>query len=246
MKLRAILAKVILVLVIAGSLYPIYQTRVVSRKGQEEKIEDFYANFEVPKEETDSSYFNLAKAELETIGVLYMPTIDLRIPIFRGTSEQALVEGCGLVEGTGDLSGELGENPVVISHNGRADKNLLINLEEVEIGDSYYIHNGQEIQQYDVIDINVVSPINEYDHLLASKDSNLSTVRTCTPTGVNSHRLLVTGERVPFDGELEEASLVLSNFEKILVGFALLALLILILTSIRDVRNYVKEKSSKG
>lgn len=244
MNFRRLLSKLILLVVAIGALYPVYEMRVVSKRFQEEEIQNFYDNFNVEEEGEDSGVFSVAKSQLKTLGVLYIPSIDLSIQIYEGTSEYAISEGSGLITGTGDLSGTPDQNPIITSHNGVSDKNLFMNLEKVEIGDNYYIDNGKEIVQYKVIDEKVVSPIGELEHVMKPEGRTLSTIRTCTPTGINSHRLLVTGERVPFDGQIEESSIVFSTYEIVLMAISFIAILVLIIWTIKDIRDSRKAKGN--
>lgn len=241
MKFRRIISKLILLIVAIGALYPVYEMRVVSKKFQQEEIQNFYNNFNV-KEKENEGVFSVAQAQLKTIGVLYMPTIDLSIQIYEGTSEYAISEGSGLVSGTGDLSGNINQNPVITSHNGVSDKNLFMNLEKVNIGDTYYIDNGIEIIQYQVISKEIHSPIDEHKYIFEPKGKSLSTIRTCTPTGINSHRLHVVGERVPFDGKMQENKMVFSTFELILMAISFIAIVFLLIWTLKDYRTSRKAK----
>lgn len=242
MNFKRLLSKLILLIVAIGALYPIYEMRVVSKRFQEEEIQNFYNNFNI--EEEEAGVFSVARAQEKTLGILYIPTIDLSIQIYEGTSDYAISEGSGLIAGSGDLSGAINQNPIITSHNGISDKNLFMNLEKVKVGDTYYIDNGKEIIQYEVIDEKVVSPIGELEHIMKPGDNSLSTIRTCTPTGVNSHRLLVTGQRVPYEGQMEKTTLVFSNYELILMAISLFAMIVLIIWTIKDTRKHFKSKGS--
>lgn len=244
-----LISKLILLGVIFLSLLPVYQVQVVSKKQQEKIIEKFYSNFDLSKETkqpSNTDEIDIGKLALVTKGVLYIPDIDLKVPVYEGTSEKAISEGTGIINGTGDLTGELGINPVITAHNGLANKNLFLNLEKLKIGDVYYIKTDKDTTlQYEVVDIKVVSPINELKTFLIDENVSYTTLRTCTPTGVNTHRLHVTGKLVEFSGEMESPKFVMSNFEYICIALSVTSFVILLVLIIGDIKEKKNEKRKK-
>lgn len=199
------------------SVYPIYQSRVVSRAVQEAEIEAILEGGD-----RDASRLDVGLQLLTTLGVLEVPTIDLRMPIYEGTSEKALSVACGTMPKFGGLSGKRGTHPVLTSHNGMPGQNLFSNLKKLRKGDTIYLlRNGSRLI-YEVFDIKTVLPTDE-EAFYRGKEATV-TLLTCTPEGINSHRLLVTGKlvgQVPLteDVETEPFRLVLSTYELFVLGF---------------------------
>lgn len=133
---------------------------------------------------------------------LAIPAIDLRLPIFHGTDEETLKKGLGHLYGTDLPVGGPGTHSVITGHTGLTNATLFDNLDKVHKGDAVYISASGEKLKYVVRDTQVVRP-EETDMLSARSDQDLITLITCTPYGINSHRLLVHAERVPMDPEEE-------------------------------------------
>ena len=124
-----------------------------------------------------------------------VPSINVDLPIYHGTSEEVLQEGVGHLEGTALPVGGDGTHSVLTGHRGLATSELFTNLDRVEVGDTFTIEVFGEVLTYQVTDTRVVEP-EETETLLPVLGQDLVTLVTCTPLGVNSHRILVTGERI--------------------------------------------------
>lgn len=136
------------------------------------------------------------------MGSLEIPKIDVYLPIYHGTDSDVLAMGIGHLEGTALPIGGVGNHTVLTGHTGLPSAELLTDLTEVSIGDIFYIHILQKKLCYQVMDIQIVLP-DMVDALLPVQDKDLCTLVTCTPYGVNSHRLLVCGERIEQSGSVE-------------------------------------------
>lgn len=227
------LLKIFLVALIVFFSYPIVQDRVINKQETQSIIDKYFAN-----ENTDKSIANIL---LQMQGTLVIPRVDIELPVYTGTSEEVLSRGIGIIEGTGDINNAKGTNPILTSHNGSTESRLLINLEKVQIEDTFYTKTKDKVRQYKVIDKRVIEPIDELSKILEpSKDENYITIRTCTPINVNSHRLLVTGKEVPLVEEIPQSTLILSNFEKMMLSGASVSLLFLIVLVVRDNRKDTK------
>lgn len=144
----------------------------------------------------DADYFTLLKATpTGVMGRLRIPTIDVDLPIYHGTSDATLTKGVGHLEGTSLPVGGTSQHSVLTAHRGLPEATLFNDLDKVEMGDRFTIEVFGEVLTYEVIDTRVVEP-EETDTLRAVADEDLVTLVTCTPLGINSHRYLVTGERV--------------------------------------------------
>ncbi|MFD2757279.1 class C sortase [Gulosibacter faecalis] len=121
--------------------------------------------------------------------------IDVDMPIYHGTSDDTLMEGAGHLEGSSLPVGGTGTHSVITAHRGLANATMFSNLDQVGVGDTFTIEVFGEVLTYRVIETKVVEP-EDTDSLRAVADNDLVTLVTCTPLGINTHRILVTGERV--------------------------------------------------
>lgn len=129
------------------------------------------------------------------MGYIDIPAIDVHLPIYHGVSSQVLAKGVGhLPESDFPVGGE-GYHAVLTGHTGLPGSRLFTDLTELEQGDVFYIHILEETLVYRVDQITVVLS-HETGDLTARAGEDYCTLVTCTPYGVNSHRLLVRGERV--------------------------------------------------
>ena len=126
------------------------------------------------------------------MGYLTIPKIDLELPIYHGTSDEVLDQGVGHLEYTALPVGSVGMRPVLSAHRGRPGAELFTRLDEMEEGDLFSIETAGKTLNYQVTDIRVIKP-EETDALAADPEKDQVTLLTCTPYGINSHRLLVTG-----------------------------------------------------
>lgn len=132
------------------------------------------------------------------MGIVEVPKIAVKLPIYHGTSEAALQKGIGHLEGSALPIGGEGNHTVVTGHTGLTNEKMFTNLTSLKVGDEFYFTVLGETLAYQVDQIKVVEPGNTTD-LQKIQGEDLATLLTCTPYGVNSHRLLVRGHRVPYD-----------------------------------------------
>ncbi|MDR6690388.1 sortase A [Microbacterium sp. 1154] len=126
---------------------------------------------------------------------LKIPSIAVDLPIYHGTSEQVLAEGVGHLEGTALPVGGETTHSVLTAHRGLATAELFTHLDRVRADETFTIEVFGEVLVYRVVDTRVVEP-EDTESLVPVVGRDLVTLVTCTPLGVNSHRILVTGERV--------------------------------------------------
>lgn len=131
------------------------------------------------------------------MGYIEIPVIDVELPIYHYTTEEVLKEGAGHLFGSDLPVGGKGTHAVIVAHRGLPSAKLFSDLNLVKIGDQFYLHISDEIFAYEVDDIKVVEPT-DTDSLQKDADHDYVTLLTCTPYGVNSHRLLVRGHRVKY------------------------------------------------
>ena len=129
---------------------------------------------------------------------IVIPSIHVSLPIYHGTDSRTLTEGVGHLFGTSLPIGGPSTHAVLTGHTGLSTATMFDNLSQLKKGDAFYVSSLGQTLKYEVTDITVVKP-EETDSLRKVPGRDLVTLITCTPYGVNSHRLLVTGERVPMD-----------------------------------------------
>ncbi len=129
------------------------------------------------------------------MGRISIPSIHTDLPIFHGTDEETLSKGAGHLFGSGLPVGGVGTHSVITAHSGFVNATLFDDLDQVREGDVFSVTVLGETIYYKVDQIKTVLP-EETDDLRKVQDKDYVTLVTCTPTGVNSHRLLVRGERI--------------------------------------------------
>lgn len=135
--------------------------------------------------------------EKHTIGVIRIPKIAVELPIFDGTQEIFLAKGAGLLEGTSYPTGQIGTHAVLSAHRGLPEAQLFTELPKLNVKDLFFLEVLNEKRAYQVEEIQVITPT-ETAALAKQEGRELVTLMTCTPYMINSHRLLVTGVRVPY------------------------------------------------
>ena len=142
------------------------------------------------------NYFTILDMGDSIMGYVDIPSINVYQPIRHDTSEEVLKNGAGHIEQTALPIGGKGNLAVVTAHTGFAGAAMFDRLVELENGDKFLIHVLDRTFTYQVDDIKVILP-EEVESLLPVVDKDYVVLMTCTPYGVNSHRLLVRGERIP-------------------------------------------------
>lgn len=129
------------------------------------------------------------------MGRIKIPSISVDLPIYHGTSDTTLLEGIGHLEGTSLPVGGADTRTVLTGHRGLAEARMFTDLDRVQPGDTFVLEVFGEVLTYKVYDKKVVEP-EDTESLHVEKGRDLATLVTCTPLGINSHRILLTGERV--------------------------------------------------
>lgn len=148
----------------------------------------------------------------ETLGHIEIPKMNVDIPMYLGTSDFALQNGVGLLEGSSLPTGGANTHAVLTGHRGLPSAKLFTDLVDLVVGDLFYIHTLNGTLAYEVDKIEIVLP-EETASLKIIENQDLVTLITCTPYMVNTHRLLVTGHRITYEeSTVEEA---VTTIEKI-------------------------------
>jgi len=148
----------------------------------------------------------LAYAEQLTVGGVMayvdIPKINVYLPVQHGTGAETLEKSVGHVVGTSLPVGGSSTHAVLSAHSGMASSKLFSDIDQLELGDNFYVYVLGDTLAYEVDSINTVLPT-DISLLQIEEGKDLVTLVTCTPFGINTHRLLVRGHRVPYVPERE-------------------------------------------
>lgn len=199
-------------------------------------------------EEMVSQYNGLLSVTSQKImAYVEIPSLDVSLPIAHGTSDDVLKDKIGHLEWSSLPVGGENTHAVISGHRGLPSSELFTNIDHLELGDKFYIHVLGDTLEYQVCNIAVVEP--EDQRLLRVEEGqDLVTLVTCTPYGINSHRLLIRGIRTGTSGDELPTNVRVKNeitavdvlmlVALILVGVAVVAFIILLLSG--------KKKKKKG
>lgn len=129
------------------------------------------------------------------MGYVEIPKINCKLPVYHGTSESVLQVAVGHIEGSSLPVGGESTHCILSGHRGLPSARLFTDLDQMEEGDYFVLHTLNEMLTYEVDQIRIVLP-DELDDLQIVEGQDLCTLVTCTPYGINTHRLLVRGHRV--------------------------------------------------
>ena len=205
----------------------------------------------------DTDYWKVLNvAEDGVMGYLSIPKINVRLAIYHGTAEDVLQTGIGHMNGTSLPIGGESTHSVLAAHRGLPAARLFTDIDQMQQGDMFYIHVLDETLAYQVDQI--LDMVEKDDHetledaLQIQEGKDQVTLFTCTPYGVNSHRLLVRGTRVPYNGEEETENTPVDSMLRaiqnyymlyLILGLAVTLLVILIMKFLFDRKN--KKHSGK-
>ncbi|MEE1329317.1 MAG: class C sortase [Oscillospiraceae bacterium] len=132
------------------------------------------------------------------MGYVEIPKISVNLPIYHGTESETLERGTGHLLGSSLPVGGNGTHAIITGHSGLATQKMFTDLEQLMEGDVFYIHVLGEVLAYQVFSAEPVLPHNT-SKLTIRQNEDLCTLITCYPTGINTHRLLVQGKRIPYE-----------------------------------------------
>lgn len=164
------------------------------------------------------------------MGYLSIPKINVKHAIYHGTGDKVLQTGIGHLNGTKLPIGGESTHSVLAAHRGLPSARLFTDLDQIKKGDMFYVHVLDEILAYQVDQI--LDMVDKDDHetleaaLQVEEGKDQVTLFTCTPYGVNSHRLLVRGTRVPYNGEEEAETSVAESMLKTVQNYYMLYLIL--------------------
>lgn len=164
------------------------------------------------------------------MGYLTIPKINVKLSIYHGTDDDVLETGVGHLNGTKLPIGGESTHCVLSAHRGLPSAKLFTDIDQLEPGDRFYIHVLDEDLAYEVDQILPMVDQNDRETLTETlqvvEGEDYVTLFTCTPYGVNTHRLLVRGHRVPYEGELETAQTPVDTMVESIQNYYMLYLLL--------------------
>lgn len=209
-----------------------------------------------PDAADDMSADYISALNLEKNGIMAyveIPRIDVYEPVYHGTSEEVLAKGVGHLEGTSLPIGGESTHTVLSGHTGLPEAEIFTKLESVKEGDIFLIHVLNETLAYKVDQIKVVEP-SETDDLKIVPGYDYATLVTCTPYGINSHRLLVRGIRTEYTRDVSDEAAGQAEegpdgggwkamYEKAIIEGVLLAVILVVLINVIVRKSGKKNKS---
>ena len=211
------------------------------------------------KEAENTAYWQVLNIAGDGVmGYLSIPKIDVKLSIYHGTSDEVLQTGIGHLDGTALPIGGESTHSVLAAHRGLPSARLFTDVDQLQEGDKFYIHVLDEVLAYQVDQI--LDMVDKDDHetleaaLQTEEGKDYVTLFTCTPYGVNSHRLLVRGVRGPYNGEEDveptAAESMLQSIQDyymlyLILGLAVTFLVILLLRFLMKPKRQGKEKKQE-
>lgn len=215
-------------------------------------LPDSFSTAQIPEEGSEAYLSCLNLTGDGMMGYVQIPKINVKIPIYHTTSEEVLEKAAGHLPGSSLPVGGEGTHAVISAHRGLPSAALFTDLDKLKEGDHFLLSVLDETLCYQVDQISVVEPT-DTSTLAAVEGQDLVTLLTCTPYGVNSHRLLVRGHRVPYEDVQDDilpaaagivgASLHTSYFLWVLIGLGVTGVFIWLLY-LYDKKTKKKEQAS--
>lgn len=168
-----------------------------------ERLADIAINGSASETSSDLEYQNLLNISGDVMAYITIPVCDISLPIRHGCGEEVLQKSAGHIpESSLPIGGE-NTHAVITAHRGLPSAKLFTNIDSLKEGDLFFIHGVDETLAYKVDQIKVVLP-DDISYLQITPGKDYVTLVTCTPYGINTHRLIVRGERTEYIREVEE------------------------------------------
>lgn len=182
------------------------------------------------------------------MGYVEIPILDLYLPIYHGTGADSLERGVGHLLGSSLPVGGDSTHAILTGHSGMATEKMFTDITQMKMGDVFYLHVLDQVLAYQVCEMNTVLP-HDTSLLSVLSGRDLCTLVTCTPIGVNTHRLLVRGERIPYEvaevivEEIVPEEIPQSNWERqylsgLLIGLGAVSFLVMVVAMIYYYRRF--------
>lgn len=200
-------------------------------------------------EEEFKEYINILDfTGRRVIGTLEIEAIKVKLPIYLGTEESILQVGMGHLEGSSLPVGGEGTHSVISGHRGLPSSTLLTNADKLTIGDVFSMQILNETLTYEIDHIVIVEPDN-MEYLGIDPNKDYCTLVTCTPYGINSHRLLIRGHRIfPENGDIPASRILRADARRVnaIVEYVIASIPILMILVIYTLVKNIKSKSTKS
>ncbi|MGE6367251.1 class C sortase [Bacillus paramycoides] len=188
--------------------------------------------FAEKQKENQKSYADVLNIG-DVMGYVEIPKINVKLPIYQGTSEEVLSRGVGYLEKSSLPIGGESTHTVLTGHRGLPSAKLFTDLDKLKESDVFYIHSLDKVLAYEVDQIKVVLP-SEVADLMVVEKQDYATLLTCTPYGVNTHRMLVRGHRIPYEPKEKEKAInsepsMLEDWRVVASIFAILVAVVLLI-----------------
>lgn len=194
----------------------------------------------------EDSYNSILNMGNGVMGSIEIPKINVYLPLYHGTSDEVLSVGVGHVFGSSLPVGGINTRSILSGHRGLPNAKLFTRLDEIVEDDLFFIRIQDRTLAYKVRDIKVIEP-DDIDLLATEEGQDLVSLVTCTPYGLNTHRLVVTGKRVPFEKteyeSIQESTM--SNRELLFAGLPFIFVGINIFFKLKDKRNERRTKKNE-
>lgn len=198
-------------------------------------------------DERDEEYQNqLRFFDDGVMGIIRIPNIDVALPIYHGCSDEVLQTGAGHLPSSSLPIGSATGRSVIAAHGGSVHAALFSRLDELRQGDTFEIVNPQGTLYYQVESMQVIEP-DQMEVLRIEEGRDLVTLMTCTPYGINTHRLIVTGERVEYSlSEHETIQVRPVSKVQLIIILIIIFLILYIINNIRKDRSHEKRNTKKA
>lgn len=209
------------------------------------EVVDVFQNPEVKNSDRYLSILNINDNGM--MGYISIPKIDVRIPIYHGTTSDVLQKGVGHLDGSSFPVGGESTHAILSAHRGLPSSKLFTDLDQLKKGDIFYIYILDQVLAYQVDQVLVTEP-SETDALRIVDGKDYITLVTCTPYAINTHRLLVRGERIEYNEQVEkdiEVDYALSTADIILYISLVIALLLIVVAIICFIKSRKNRQNPK-
>ena len=146
---------------------------------------------------TEEPEYEEILAQKDFMCTISIPKINVELPVYHDTDNDVLAKALGHLKGTSLPVGGKNTHSFITGHRGLPSSKLFVRLDEIEKNDMFYIQIYDKVLAYKVVNVQIVEP-NDTKVMKIEPDRDLVSLVTCTPYGINTHRLIVTGERTEY------------------------------------------------
>ena len=167
------------------------------------RIAEVSINQDAESSAASPDYWDILNVNEDVMAYISIPLCDINLPIRHGCDETVLERSAGHIPGSSFPIGGINTHALITAHRGLPSAKLFTNLDRLKVGDQFYIHVQDETLAYEVDQIKVVLPEDTTDLRIFSGEDYVTLI-TCTPYGINTHRMLVRGTRTEYIPQVEQ------------------------------------------